>query len=326
MIKNNSFKEIWDTLKNSKNVAMTLHAAPDGDSLGSCAAMKYVLERDFNCNVTLVSYDSLEQILMDLPYSKEVKFGTDISELNLKDYDITLFMDSSQVSGKLLNKYVPSKTDSIISIDHHDKNYYDVMINYVDSSKPSNCSVLIDLFKDSKVEFDKELSTRLLLGVCTDTLFFTVGGNAALKDASFLVSNGADYQYILDKVLYNVPLKMKKYQASLVDNLRVLDINGKTFGYSCTDIKTINDLNLSPAEIRQGPNYLSDIKECDLICTLAESNGYVKGSFRSRKGVDVLQLAKYLGGAGHKAASGFKIDSTLEDAEKKILSVLKENL
>jgi len=327
MVVNNSLKEIWSKLKKCRKVAMTLHAAPDGDSLGCCAAMKYVLERDFKCKVTLVSYDALEDSLMQLPYAKELTFGVDISELNLKEYDATLFMDSGSVSGKLRDKYIPPKDAFIINIDHHETTKYVVSMNYIDSSRPSNCSILMDMFKTSNVKFDKELSTRLMLGLCTDTMFFAVNGVAALKDASFLVNNGADYQYILSKIQDNVPIRIKKYHAVLIDNLKTININGKIVGYSCTDLKTIKKLGLNTAEIRQGPNYISDIGECDMLFTLADAQDHIKGSFRSRKGIDVSRFALKLGGNGHKEAAGFRIEkSSLKDAERKVLAVLKENL
>ena len=41
----NTFEEIWKALKKSKKVLMSLHPSPDGDSLGSCVAMKYFLEK-----------------------------------------------------------------------------------------------------------------------------------------------------------------------------------------------------------------------------------------------------------------------------------------
>ena len=62
-MENNSFEEIWDKLKEFKKAIITLHSGPDGDSLGSCTAMKYVLEKYLNYEVTLISYDKLSEAL-----------------------------------------------------------------------------------------------------------------------------------------------------------------------------------------------------------------------------------------------------------------------
>ena len=328
MAVNNSFEEIWGKLSRCRTVAMTLHAGPDGDSLGSCVGLKYVLERDFNCKVDLVSYDPLDSVLMSLPYAKEVKFGVDISDLVLKDYDATVFLDTSyQISGKLLKKYIPPTDAFIIYIDHHEKAGCVVAMNYLDSSAPSNCSILMALFDGMNVSFDKELSTRLMLGLCTDTAFLRHGGNRTLKDADFLKRHGADYDYISSLINDTVPQNIREYYSFLKDSLKKTSIHGKQVYYSLMDSQAVSRIGLNTAEIRLGPNYLSETPGYDVIFTLAETDGYIKGSFRSRGDVDVSKFAESFSGSGHKHAAGFKIyDSTMEKAESKVLTILKENL
>ena len=85
----------------------------------------------------------------------------------------------------------------------------------------------------------------------------------------------------------------------------------------------ISDLNLSLSEIRAAPNYLQEIAGIDIFCTLAETKGLVKGSFRSRK-YDTSLISKSLGGGGHKQASAVYFEGDfLEEAEKKILEAVK---
>ena len=199
MNKNNTFKEIWDEIKKHKRIAMSLHYAPDGDSFGSCTAIKYVLQRDLNAEVTLVSNDDLSENLKKMSFSKEIKFGKDISELDSKDFDLFLFVDSGTYkwfSGKQREKYELPKGVKVINMDHHPTNIYFGDLNYVDSKNPSTCSLFVDFFRNVNVKFDKELSNRLLLGVCTDSGFFTYDTNPgkALEDAAFLIKHGADYQ------------------------------------------------------------------------------------------------------------------------------------
>jgi bifunctional oligoribonuclease and PAP phosphatase NrnA len=327
MIKNNSFQEIWARLKKSKKVLLTLHYAPDGDSLGSCIALKYVLERDFKCQVTLISKDNLDETLMDMPYSKEIKFGVDISTLDLNNYDTTVFLDSGMMIRMFKEKYSLPKNIFIINIDHHGTNDYVAPMNYIDAETPSTCSLLMQMFKSVGVKFDKELSTRLLLGLCTDTGFFMHNSNVAITEASFLIGNGADYQFIVSSILKRVPLKLKKYYALLIDRFKIIKINNINVGYSYVDAKDIKRLALNTSEVRLGINWLLDIRECDIVFTLSDLKDNIKGSFRSRGDIDVSRLAVMLNGGGHKAAAAFVFESmSLKDAEKKVLSLLKKNL
>src|SRR3989344_6984498 len=108
MIKqNNSFREILDFLKSCDKVAMTLHYGPDGDSLGSCTALKYVLEKE-GIKVDLVSGDALSGNLNDLDFKKSVDFSRDVSDLNEEDYDCFIFLDcgsAGTISGKKRAEY-----------------------------------------------------------------------------------------------------------------------------------------------------------------------------------------------------------------------------
>ena len=225
-MENNSFMEILEKLKKCKNIAMALHSAPDGDSLGCCAGMKYFLERDLKCKVKLVSYDFIAENLNKLDYASEVEFGEDIGDLNLVDYDCVLFLDcgsEKNILGKLRENFNLDKAKFVINIDHHESNSYYGNLNYVDVKAPSTCSVLVDFFQATDVKFDRELSRRLLLGVCTDSGFFEYDSEPekALKDAVFLIDNGADYLAdVLRPVLYNQPIRIVKYFGLLFNKLK----------------------------------------------------------------------------------------------------------
>lgn len=51
--------------------------------------------------------------------------------------------------------------------------------------------------------------------------------------------------------------------------------------------------------------------------------GGYKLSFRSRCSMDCNEVAQQFGGGGHKAASGAFFEGTLEDAQSKVLAVVK---
>ena len=176
MIENNSFQEIWEKIKSSKKILLTLHSGPDGDSFGSCVAMKYVLERDLDADVTLVSYDEIDGVIRKLSVADEIEWGKDIEDFDLGEFDCLLALDTSILErlGKRKKGYKTPEGLFVINIDHHvvveEEGYGD--LNYIDAEAPSTCSILIKMFRELKIEFDKELSTRLLIGVCTDSRFF----------------------------------------------------------------------------------------------------------------------------------------------------------
>ncbi|HLC53326.1 MAG TPA: DHH family phosphoesterase [Candidatus Nanoarchaeia archaeon] len=325
---NTSFAEIWQALRSAHRIALSLHPSPDGDSLGCCTALKYVLERDCGSRVTLISPDALSENLAALPFTNEIQFGADISDLRPEEHDLFVCMDYGSLrafSVKKRGTFSLPAGMSVINIDHHVVNDYHGTLNYVDSSQPSLCSLLIDFFAAVGVSFDAELARRLLIGVCTDSGFFTYDSNPykALKDAVFLIEHGADYlDGVLRPVLYNQPLKLKKYQGALINALKFSE--EFKCGYACIAGEEIKTLGLNEAEVRIGINELQFISEFDFVFTLAEMGDHIKGSFRTKKSIDVSLFAKALGGGGHTAAAAFVLPQMpLLEAEQLVFAAIR---
>lgn len=285
--------------------------------------MKYFIERDLGKKVKLISPDPLGNVFESFDFYKEVEFGKGVGDFNLDEFDLILLLDHGALS-----YYGDSKInfpkDSLINIDHHETNSYFGDLNYVDDKRPSTCSILIDLFKEWGVKFDKELSTRLLLGLYTDTQELSLEVSA-LIDGAFLYENGGDYMKIVDSIKFNVSLKMKKYFALITNNFRIERFGNYNIGVSSTSEKEVEGIDLTLSEIRLAPNYLQDIREVDFLFTLMEADNLIKGSFRSRKNVNVSLFAKELGGGGHKFAAGFILPLIpLKEAEKKVFDAIRK--
>jgi bifunctional oligoribonuclease and PAP phosphatase NrnA len=322
-VRNNKFKEIWKELKRSKKVLLMLHTRPDGDSFGSCTAMKYFLEKK-GISVRLVSKDKLSENLEFYNFSKEVEFGINIEELDLNDFDHLVFLDHGflEFSEEFKEKL---KSKKIINIDHHITNSYYGNLNYVNPNLPSCCSVLFEFFNKIKFKFDRELSLRLMVGLCTDTAFFIHGNSIdSLKKATVLLGNGLDYKKDLYDPIMNSPWKLKKLYGLLLMNMEKKEIGGQSVAYSWATKKEYEELGLNNSDIRLGIVCMQDIKDLNLIFTLTESNGEIKGSFRS-KGLDTTIYSTAFGGGGHKEASAFILKTTnMKKAIVDVLKVIKE--
>jgi bifunctional oligoribonuclease and PAP phosphatase NrnA len=325
-MENNLSKEILKKINSSNRILIPLHKGPDGDSVGCCMAMKYWLERDFNKKIKVISKDQLGGSLTCFKFVSEIEFGKGVEEINLKDFDLILFLDHGAQNYGSSDSNIPLPKNSVINIDHHETNTNFGDINYVDAKRPSCCSILLDLFREWKVKFDKELSTRLLIGIYTDSGEFSHDKGDALRDAVFLLDNKADYlDGIVNVIKYNTPLGMKRYHALLINNFKVVNFEGYKVGVSLTSKEEVNKLGINLSEVRSGPNYLQEIGGIDFLFTLAEVDDFIKGSFRSRKKIDTSLFAKELGGGGHKFAAAFKFPKIpLKLAEKKVFEAIKK--
>lgn len=324
-MENNTPQEIWNKIKESKRILMTLHAMPDGDSIASCTAFKRIIEQNTDAQITLVSHDPIDKAIGNLPLAKEVEFGKDITDLPLENFDLFLTLDTSETSrlGKFKPDFTLPKNLFTINIDHHHTNSYFGNFNYVLSNLPSCCSILLPFFEELKIPIDKETATRLLLGICTDSAFFTnSGAEQALKDAAKLLEKEAEYyKKIVLPVNLEQSLNQKKFYARLILNVKI--DKEKKLAYTSLAEKDISDLNLNAAEIRLGIKELQSISDTDFCFTLIELPDGVKGSFRAKEDIDVSLFAKALGGGGHKAAAAFILPKMpIEQAEKQVLEAI----
>ena len=324
---NNSLEEIWKKLERSKNILIPLHPKPDGDSLGSSLAVKYILEKILSVKTTVVSQDELSENLQEFAFSKEVEFGKKLDEINLEKFDTILFLDHGTLRGhpeKIEKKEFPKNT-TIINIDHHDTNDFYGNLNYVDSKRTSCCSILVDILSEKGIKADEESSRRLLLGILTDSGFFLNDNTPdSMKKAAFLIDTGKiDYEKEFYSRIMGNSWKMKKFEGILIENMEMKNILGKNVVYTHISQEDIKKLDLNQAEIRLGISFLKDIKNTDIIITLSELGDQIKGSLRS-VGIDTTLYSKEFGGGGHKEASAFYMKKiSLQEAMKKVLSTIE---
>ena len=69
------------------------------------------------------------------------------------------------------------------------------------------------------------------------------------------------------------------------------------------------------------------MKESNIALLLKEQEDKsFKGSLRSRNELDVQQIASLFGGGGHKAASGFSTNLTMEEIKSKVKNAIKSQI
>ncbi len=323
-----SVKEIWDKLLSFENIVMTLHTSPDGDSLGSACAIKYALEKNSSAKITLLSSEPLPPDLQELSMATQVQIQ-DVTQMDLSPYQCLLCVDESAV--KMLSRNVDESFKLpenlfVINIDHHKTNTEYGNLNYVNSTASSCCEVLLEMFRELNISIDKELATRLLLGITTDTGFFRWGlhdGSKVFKDVAFLIDQGVDYvQDLLTPLAFNVPLAIKRYHGYVLSHLKTID--DKKICYVMVPETAWKELGLTDEEVGGVSNMIQDIKGYDVIFTLVEYEDRIGLSFRSKKGVDVSRYAQAFGGGGHPGAAGARLPKMpLEEAERQILEVIQ---
>lgn len=332
-MKNGNFKKtassILKRIKESKKILLSLHRNPDGDSIGANSAFFEIL-RQFGKEVTLASTDPVPKNLMFVPYTDKV-LVEDVFEIGFEKFDLLILLDSASWHMTSHRTDLPSllPKEKTIIIDHHATNEKMGEINLIMPSISSACELVFLLVKTWKLKFNKELSQSLLTGMATDTGIFQFPNTspATLKNAAFLMENGASLDLIVFNIVRRNSLVKLKLLGKMLSNLRYDKEHG--FAYAALSKEEIHGLDPGgmSGQVREiGANlFMQSIEGTEFGFTaVEEGRGMTRASFRSRRGFDVSKIAVELGGGGHKAAAGARINLPLKEALKKATEVSRK--
>ena len=214
-----NFKDIEHFLLSSKNIVLSTHTNPDGDTLGSALALFHFLKQK-DVHAHLITPQLASENLRWLPgYDLFVPF--DIQEQKAKDLirqadlivhiDYNSFHRTGNDVAAVLNQ---AKNAKHVIIDHHPKpdQGFDAYI-----SNPSACAtaqLVYELIGFSHKKINKDIATCLYLALMTDTGSFSYGmeDEKPYLMAADLVKNGANDRWIHQKV----------YSGNTLDRLRLI--------------------------------------------------------------------------------------------------------
>lgn len=314
-----------EEIKKAKRVLMHLHLGPDGDSIGSVFAMWRWLEK-IGKKVTVISFDLIPGEFHFLEEVKLVK-KADVAKFDFSKFDLWLSLDSSDWN------MITRKTNfrlkdriTIINIDHHQTNANYGKINLVLPEKSSVAEILFELFKKWKVKIDKEIATRLFLGIFLDTggFFYLNTSPNTMRIGAELLEKGADKKTIILSLYRNQPLKTLKYWGRVLAAMK-LDKKGR-FVMATIPYRIFKELELSKYEaVGAASQFAPIVKDTDFGVVLDEDKPRnVRGNLRSKSDFDVSRIALAMGGGGHKAAAGFRMKGSLGEVERKLVEVIKK--
>ncbi|MBU2473659.1 MAG: bifunctional oligoribonuclease/PAP phosphatase NrnA [Candidatus Omnitrophica bacterium] len=314
-MKTDPFKAIVDKITRGRKFLITAHMNLEGDALGSELAT-YILLKKLKKQAVIYNNDPTPEIYNFLPFSRVIK-----NNLAKEDFDVAIALDCSDSSrtGKVKDSLV--KANCIINIDHHVSNTYFGDINWVEPRVGSCAQILYRLCKKFGV-IDKNIALCLYTGIFTDTGNFTY---ASTDDQTHRIASELMKYNLHPHILYDrlhsvcTPLDLN-FIGKVISTLKFDPakkicwaniVHWQDKGYDLTEVV------FSIMRLLKGVEVSILFKKID--------NKRTRVNFRSRSCVDVNKIARFFGGGGHKRASGTTIDSSLEAAEKKVVSFIKKH-
>ncbi|MBR1968689.1 MAG: bifunctional oligoribonuclease/PAP phosphatase NrnA [Clostridia bacterium] len=305
-----SLTDFAGKLLKEKKVALIAHVRPDGDTLGSCLALKEALE-SLGIKADVVCDDSVPSRFFFLNEASLVK-----GELN-GEYSALVAVDCADVSrlGKFAEQFLSHK--NTYSIDHHVSNTRYAKVNYV-VDNASNAENILALVSALKVNLTKSMANLLAMGIMTDTGNFrhkNVTANT-LYSAGKLVESGAD----LNTIYFYMFSAQTKERAKLfgITMSKIRYFYQGRFAVASVSLSDIEKAGAKADETEGFIDFVMGIIGVEVgACVMETAKNKFKISFRS-KGVDVNAVAGTFGGGGHTLASGCQIQGEIEEVIDKI--------
>jgi len=299
-------------IKESDQILLFAHSRPDGDTTGSCLALKEYL-RNLGKSADIACLDPFPEYLR--PLSAENFLHPD--KLELEKYNLIIAADSVERGfHKTLSHY---KENQVIALlDHHPDITMQKDINVIDAEYSSVCEIVYDFFEFNKIEITRLMATFLMLGILGDTGSFQHSNTTprVMEIASALLKKGAPLSKIIETAFANKNISTLKLWGKAFERAKINPANGMII--SVLTQEDLDDCEAGTEDIAQVASILNTVPDTKFALILSErGDGIVKGSLRSEeyKGIDVSKIAARFGGGGHKLASGFEIKGKIVETK-----------
>ena len=311
--------EILKEINNAETIVISAHESPDGDAVGSCMAMKLILEQmGKKPDVIIPEYSRLFNFL---PKIDEVKKKSDV-----ECYDLAIFLDCANLA-RLVGREYFEKAKKTIVIDHHGSNNMYGDLNYVNPASPACCEVLAGMMEYYQMNITKDIGTCIMTGIITDTGGFRHSTITAdtFDFTAELIRKGVNVRDIYKKTLRTQTKANFLLSQIVMERMEILEDGKVTFTY--IDLKDEEKVNAEPGDHEGLVELGRDLEgvEVAIFVREKEENTY-RISLRSGNSVNVSDICLVFGGGGHPRAAGATVQGTLEEVKEKLLKEVRKAL
>jgi phosphoesterase RecJ-like protein len=314
---------VLDELRRGERFVLTTHEHPDGDALGSLAAMQQVL-----CGMgkDAVSFMAAEEF--PLPYEYRFielpQLVTSVPD-DVEDRTV-IFLDCGNIDRNPATEL--KQAARILNIDHHHDNTRFGTVDHVVPQASCTAELIWDLMGALGVELTQPIAEALYVGLVTDTgkFMYENTGSRAHVMAADLIGAGIDVHAIYRRLYEGVPQGKLELLARGLSAVERFD-----GGLLTLTQLTREDYAVTGADESYSEGVVDHLRSVEGTAVAGLVRELLSDSAATRRKVslratddrvDVSAIARALGGGGHRRAAGFSTD--LEFGE--LVAVLRSQL
>ena len=316
--------QLNDIIKSSKNILLTSHINPDGDTLGAMCGLYTLILNNYKKRCSMLVMSNIPKYYEFIPNIKLAKNFKDYD--TSREYDLVINLDIAAPDRLGDGEVLLKKAKFTVNIDHHKTNNLYADINIVNPASSSTSEVILDIAEQLKWETDNDTATALYTGILTDTGSFRFDNTNAktFLRASELVKFGAKPNLIYKNCYETNSKNMVMFQSYIVSKAKFSD-NDK-IAYSEIYKKDLEKFSGDESFTEGLTEKLRAIATTEVAFIVKElNNGWTKISMRS-KNIDVAEICSIFGGGGHMFAAGCTMKNSVEESIQKILTEVRTKL
>ena len=300
-------------LRQMDNVLLLTHVRPDGDTIGSAAALCQAL-RDMGKAAYLLYNPEITDTYA--PYAAPYWAPEDFAPAHIVSTDIAAL--------NLLPDNAASYASRVeLAIDHHGSHGF-FAPNVCLDAEAAACGEIIYHIIRALTAVTPAIAMALYVAISTDTGCFVYTNTTAdtHRIAAALLETGIDVGPV-NKALFRTKSKTRlAMEARMVADMELYDSDRVVV--MSIPLSLRQELHATEADIEELSSLAALVEGTDCGITLRELKpGKVKLSLRTGPRVDACAVCQQLGGGGHKAAAGATVDGTLKDAKALVLKAYR---
>ena len=289
------------------NFCLLTHRRPDGDTIGSAAALCLGL-RSLGKKCFILENSEVT------PRFKWLHEGLTVQEPQEGAILVTTDVASPQMLPEAFKKHLGHIA---LRIDHHGAATSFTDLELVDPDSASCAELVWDVLEEMGAKMDAALAEAVYVGTSTDTGCFRFSNTTphTFATAAKCAAAGARIYELNQELFETNSLGRLRIQGWIVEHM-------KLFGDGKLAIVAIpkaveRELDLTEDDMDNISNFPRTVSGVKMAATLREEGtGRCKLSVRAVPGWDATLVTTRFGGGGHKGAAGASFSCTLEEAAK----------
>lgn len=308
---------VLSRLLKAERILLLCHKNPDGDTLGSAAALYWALKKLGKEEVAVLCADLIPA---RYDYMKIERFEGQFEP----GYVVAVDVASIQLFGDAVREY-SERVD--LCIDHHASNSGYAGELYLDAGAAATAEIIYELIGKMGVEIDPLLADCLYTGLSTDTGCFQFGNTTARTHiiAAALMEAGANIRD-LNMLLFGT----KSRGRLAIERIALANLE-YYFDDRCALIymtrEQIECTGVEASDLESITSLPRQIEGVQVGVTLRQQpSGSYKISVRTVPGVDACAICRRLGGGGHDQAAGCELVGGLDNAKAAVLAEVEREI